>query len=385
LFFSAVLSLSAQTTEIKDAFYHVVSDGGAAGASLVLRELELRFEVYNRLFGFDAAALDAPLRVRAFRDKADYDAYILDRLGKTVNGAIYLHYNQKDRRELVIHRGSPEEAAALPYQAFVQFLRAFVANPPAWIRDGFAVFFSSLRYDPETDKLDYTENLTWLKAVKNLGDKAPSLESVLLADSRGIPDHFQGLAWSVVSFFLNSGELNSDKLNNGEDLYSRTLTEIFMTLDPAASAQVNAEAVMRRIDIRTDAETLRRDYLSYLAARKTFAELLKEGQAAYARKDPAAAIIFREAENLNPAHYAPCYYLGLLAYEGKEYGEAEQYYRAALQYGADPALVNFARGLNAAMAGLKTEAAAFLEDAAKASPTRYRRRVDDMLVKLKDK
>jgi tetratricopeptide (TPR) repeat protein len=373
-FFSTVLSLSAQSAEIRDAFYHVVSDGGSADASLIMRELELRFEVYNRLFGFDTSVLDAPLKVRAFKDKADYDAYIQARLGSVRNGAVYLHYNQKDRRELVIHRGSPEEAATLPHQAFVQFLRAFVANPPAWIREGFAIFFSSLRFDPRADKLDYVENLAWLESVKGLGSAAPSPEAVLLADIRGIPDHFQSLAWSIASFFLNTGD----------DVYSRTLTEIFMTLMPAAAAPANAEAVMRRISIRTDMETFRRDYDSYLAARKTFAELLKDGQAAYTQKDSIAAeLIFQEARDQNPAHYAPYYYLGLLSYESQMYDMAEQHYRSALQYGADSALVNFALGLNAASAGRKAEAVSHLEQAAQAAPSRYRQRADEMIARLR--
>jgi tetratricopeptide (TPR) repeat protein len=373
--FSVVLSLSAQTAEIKDAFYHVISDGGSADASLIMRELESRFEVFNRLFGFDTSALNAPLKVKAFRNKTDYDAYIQARLGNTRNGAVYLHYNQKDRRELIIHRGSPEEPAMLPHQAFIQFLRAFVDNPPAWIREGFAIFFSSLRFDPKADKLDYTENLAWLESVKNLGNTAPPLEAVLLADTRGIPDFFQPLSWSIVSFFLNTDR----------EPYSRILTEIFMTLTPAVAAQSNAETVMRRINIRIDMETLRRDYNSYLAGRKTFAELIRDGQTAYAEKDTVTAELnFLEAQKQNPAHYASYYYLGLLSYEGQMYDVAEQYYRSALQYGADPALVSFALGLNAASAGRKAEAATFLEQAAQASPARFRRRADDMILKLRN-
>jgi tetratricopeptide (TPR) repeat protein len=373
LFFFAGLSLSAQITEIKDPFYHVVSNG--ADASIVLRELELRFEVYNQLFGFDTAALEAPLKVRVFKDKEEYDAYVSARLGCVQDGAVYLHYTQQDRRELVIHRESPEEASALPYQSFIQFLRAFVAYPPAWMRDGFAIFFSSLSFDPGKDTLDYIENLAWLEQVKRLGDTAPSLESVLVADGGDLPDHFQPLAWSVVSFFLNSSK----------DIYSRTLTEIFMTLDPAAKARVNAEAVMRRINLRADMETFRQDYQSYLAARKSFEELLKDGQTAYTGKDAATAeLSFREAGNLNPTHYAPYYYMGLLAYEGQEYDAAEEYFRSAMQYGGDPALINFARGLNAARAGRKAEAADFLENAAQASPARYRERSNDLIQKLKE-
>jgi tetratricopeptide (TPR) repeat protein len=375
-FFSIAFSLSAQTAEIKDALYHVVSDGGSADASLVMRELELRFEVFNRLFGFDASTFTAPLKVRAFGNKADYDAYIQARLGSTRNGAVYLHYNQRDRRELVIHRGSPEESAVLPHQAFIQFLRAFVSNPPAWMREGFAIFFSSLRFDPRADKLNYTENLAWLELVKNLGDKVPPPEAILLADSRGMPEHFQPLAWSIVSFFLN----------NDKNIYSRTLTEIFMTLAPTATAQANAETVVRRIAIRTDMETFRRDYNSYIAARKTFAELLKDGEAAYAQKDSVTAELnFQEAKNQNPAHYAPYYYLGLLAYERQMYDLAEQYYRSALQYGADSSLVNFALGINAASAGRNDEAIRCLEQAAEASPARFGQRVGDIISRLKNK
>jgi tetratricopeptide (TPR) repeat protein len=384
LFFFTALSLSAQLTEIKNALYHVVSDGGAADAALVMRELELRFEVYNRIFGFDAAAIGEPLRVRALGNKEDYDEYILERLGKLRDGAVYLHYGRKDMRELVIHRGGAGEAAALPHQIFVQFLRAFTEHPPAWLLQGFAVFFSSLVYDPERDALDYTENLAWLDEVKGLGDTAPSLEAVLFVSDGDEPEHFQPLAWSLVSFFLNSGQ----------ELYSRILTEIFMTLDPeagqqAAGAAANAEtgqqaAVAKRILLRTDMEALNRDYRAYIMGRKTFTELIMEGRAAYDRKDAAAAeLSFLEAGNLNPRHYAPHYYLGLLAYEKGNYGEAEEYYRAALEHGADSGLVNFALGLNAAVSGRKAEAGTFLEEAVKASPERFSRKAEDIMIQLK--
>ncbi|MDR0387548.1 MAG: hypothetical protein LBH57_05885 [Treponema sp.] len=389
VFFSAAFSLSAQITEIKDTFYHVVSDGGGADAAVVLRDLELRFRAYNRIFGFDPAVLGTPLKVRTFVDKADYDAYVRARTGGVQDGAVYMHYGRKENRELAIHRGSPGEAAALAHQSFVQFLRAFVDHPPAWMLEGFAVFFSSLRFVPEADALDYTENLAWLEQVKGLGNDAPSPEVILRAGGRDVPRHFQPLAWSVVSFFLNYAVPDADApthdagLNYGRNIYSRILTEIFMILDPAAPAQVNTEAVMRRIGLRTDMETLRRDYRAYLAGRKTFAELIRDGRAAYARKDAAAAELgFREAGDLNPGHYAPSYYLGLLAYERGDYGAAEEFYRAAQEYGADPGLVNFARGLNAAAAGRTSDAGRFLEDAARASPSRFGRRAGDVMRRL---
>jgi hypothetical protein len=384
LFFLVALaaSLSAQTggqaalgtAEVKDFFYHIISDGGSADAAAVIREMEMRFAVYNRLFRFDPSQLSSPLKVQVFQRQEDYDAYVSSRLGRTRAGAVYLHYPQRDQRELVIHRGSPEAANMIPHQAFIQFLRAFVSNPPAWMREGFAIYFSSLRYDESAGELSYEENLSWLDQLKTLGRAAPSLEAVLLADSRGTPDQFQSAAWALVSFFVN----------NNQEEYFRTLTEIFMALSDSVSAPANAEAVMRRIVLWTDLNTLQRDYDAYLGSRKTFAELIQDGQDAYAAKDPAtAALSFLAALDQRPSHYAPYYYLGLLAYEAKDYGLAEQYYRSALQSGADAALVFYALGLNAASAGRKTDAIGFLEQAAAASPERYRERAATLITQLR--
>ncbi|MDR1949550.1 MAG: hypothetical protein LBQ38_09165 [Spirochaetaceae bacterium] len=361
-----------ETAELRNFYYHVVSDGGSADAAALARELELRFNVFNRLFRFDAASLASPLKVRAFKDKEAYDTYVSARLGSSREGAVYLHYNQRERRELVIHRGSPEESRSLSYQAFVQFIRGFIANPPAWLRDGFAVYFSTITYNSASGELAYEENLSWLETVKNLGDAAPAPEAVFEADIRGFPSHFQAMAWSLVSFFLNSG--NED--------YFRTMTELFMVLSETDGARENAEVVFRRIQ-RHDSAAFRKDYLAYLASRKTFGELIREGQNAYALQDlPAAEQRFIDALNQKPANPVPYYYLGLLAYEKHNYDLAENYYRSALQYGADDALVRYALGVNAASAGRFAEAKGYLEQAAAASPERYKSRVEGILLNL---
>jgi tetratricopeptide (TPR) repeat protein len=126
------------------------------------------------------------------------------------------------------------------------------------------------------------------------------------------------------------------------------------------------------------------DYQAYLASHKTFADLIGEGQRAYTAKDyPAAERAFLDALDLRPAHYAPYYYLGLLSYEAQNYDAAEAYYRAALQYGADEAPVNFALGMNAASAGRPGEAIAFLEQAAAVAPERYGERAAGVIGRLR--
>jgi tetratricopeptide (TPR) repeat protein len=141
---------------------------------------------------------------------------------------------------------------------------------------------------------------------------------------------------------------------------------------------------MRRISLWNPLDKLSQDFQNYLASRKTFTELSEEGQKAYAVRDPVGAeIAFFNALDQKPSHYAPYYYLGLLAYEENSYDMAEQYYRSALQNGADRALVFYALGVNAASAGKTREAIEYLRQAASASPERYREKSDSLIQRLR--
>jgi tetratricopeptide (TPR) repeat protein len=356
---------------VRSEHYVVMSDTGDGAA--VSREMEKRFEVYNQLFRFDPAAGSIPLLVRVYRNQNSYDNYLSARLGGTRPGAVYLHYRQTDRRELVIHRGSPDENRAVPYQALVQFLRAFVPYPPSWMREGFAIYFSTLIAD-EQGELTYTENLSWLDTVKGMGEGARSPEAILLADEKGFPPEFQSLSWALVSFFLGSGK----------EEYFRTMTESFLLLSGAAGAAENSGAVMNRITRWNPLENFSRDFNRYISSRKTFTELIEDGQRAYAARDPLGAeMAFQSALDQKPDHYAPYYYLGLLAYEEGSYDMADEYYRSALEYGADAALVYYALGVNAASAGKNREAVDYLTRAAAASPERYGEKADSLIRRLR--
>jgi hypothetical protein len=343
------------------------------------RELELRFEVYRRLFRFDPSAGAFPLRVRVFIDQDIYDAYVFERLGGRRPGAVYLHYNQPERRELVIHRGSPEEGAMLPHQTFIQFLRAHIPNPPAWLQEGFAIYFSTLMFAPSGEgegTLRYEENLAWLERARNLGAEAPSVKSLLEADSGdgALTVNFKVASWALVSFLLSGGN---------EDYY-RTLLESFMVLSPEASGADNGRAVMRRISLWTDFEALERDCGAYLRSRKTFAEFIGEGRRAYAAGDDMnAELSFLGALNQKPAHHAPYYYLGLIYYKERDYEAAEEYYLSSLKYGAEEALVYYALGINAYSAGRGADAKSWLEKAAAANPEKYGPRTAELLENLR--
>ncbi|MDR0878109.1 MAG: hypothetical protein LBN21_08660 [Treponema sp.] len=376
VFIAVVLcSLSAQegsrAVPVRSDHYTVLSDAG--DGAQVSRELESRFAVYNRLFRFDTANTAFPLQVRVYRNTETYNNYVSARLGEIRPGAVYLHYNQEGRRELVINRLSADEGKILPYQAFVQFLRAFIPNPPSWMREGFAIYFSTLTFN-DSGEISYEENLSWLDTVKKLGPNAASAEAILLADKQIFPPDFQSLSWALVSFFLNSGS----------DDYFRTITESFMVLSPSATAAENSEAVFRRVGLWNSYDSLSGDYKSYIASRKTFAELIEEGQRAYTSGDKVVAeLAFLSALDQKPVHYAPYYYLGLLAYDENNYDMAEQYYHSSIQYGADKALVSYALGVNAASAGRKTDAVNYLRTAAAANPAKYREKAESLIQRLR--
>jgi tetratricopeptide (TPR) repeat protein len=345
------------------AHYEIDADIGLG--ILTGMQMESFFEAYNQVFRFDPEAAVFPLKVRIFTNTDEYDHYVSSRLAPLSPGVIYLHYAQTDKRELVIDSGSSIWKQVLPVQAFFQYFRAFVSQPPAWMRAGFAVYFSALTFNYPGDPL-LEENLAWLEHVKSM--RLPPLETIFLEEGSG-PD-FQALSWSLVSFFLNCGK----------EEYMRALTDSFMTLSNANTAAGNAQAVMIRILLGTTMEELARDYRNYLESRKTFAELVADGQRAYSLGEKERAEdCFLTAIKQKIGHFAPYYYLGLLAYEKDEFAKAEQFYLVSIYWGADQATSFYALGINAAAAEKSAEAADYLGRAAQFDPEKYREKAENII------
>jgi tetratricopeptide (TPR) repeat protein len=354
--------------------YEIHSEDQAAREKIA-GDLEGRFAVYTRIFRFNPQSLAAPLKVRLMSDTEAYDRYLINRLGEKNTGALYLHYRQTDRRELVVNYGNGTGwEQTLPYQSFVQYLRSFIANPPVWIEEGFAIYFSTLSV--EGGESAYTENLSWLERVKEL-PAVPVWDILLLGiqdGSASFPrEDYSALSWALVSFFLNSGN----------DEYFRSLLECFLLLSPDAGLEENTTAVAEWIVRWNGFENLDRDYYSYVGARKTFSELMNEGRRMYGAGDlDTAEPVFAAARDQRPGHYAPYYYLGLIAYGRGAWDRAERYYNSSLERGADRALVYYALGLNAAAAEQGERAAEFLGLAVEADPVRYSERANTLLRRI---
>ncbi|GHU25051.1 hypothetical protein FACS1894164_13190 [Spirochaetia bacterium] len=370
--FLCAFSLAAEP--IRGQWYEVASDGDIVDAALLLQELEARFAFCNRIFRFDDQNMPGLLKVRAFYDEEAYTQAVDSHRGESGPGAVYIHYWQADRRELIVHRGSPDEQNRLPYQAFIQYLRAFVQEPPAWIRDGFAGYLSSWQWTGCDQQLVHIDEWPWLESVKPVKRNESTWKDFLTADpAANPPPEFRNLGTAVITYLMEGGN----------DEYYRTLIECFMNLSVEDSAQGNTLATARRIARWTDPEQFENDFQAFLGKKQTFAEIFAEGQKAYTDKNlPGAEKLFKNAQEMQPDHYAPYYYLGLVAYDSANFAHAEQYFRKSLSYGLDFAMARYALGVNALGAGRVDEAEDLLKQAAQSNPENYQAKVEDILKRI---
>ncbi|HOJ99685.1 MAG TPA: hypothetical protein PLW34_08995 [Termitinemataceae bacterium] len=357
-------------------YYRISSRLSAEEVKTLLQEMDGRFTLYNRLFHFSPESLSQKLNLRVFTSEKEYNEYVTSKIGQIREGAVYLHYGDPALNELVLRYPTTPYGKIMAHQSCIQFLRAFIPNPPTWLQEGMAIYFSGLLYNQEKGEFTYEENLSWLPTIKSWGKEVPVPTDILFHDvTPTIPQtKVQGAAWALVSFLLNT--------DNEE--YRRLLYETFILLSPTLDRKANSLLLEKRLGPWFDKELFSQDFLAYLGSRKTFTELIEEGRRAYNEKNYAQAErAFNESLRIKQDHYAPYYYLGLLAYEQKLYDLAEQQYLAAVNYGADKALLNYALGLNALAANKKDAARTYLIQAAEAAPQRYKTKVDEILSRLK--
>ena len=375
-------ALSAQETtfaQAKTDHYLVWAETGQERADELSKILEGLFALFEEDMRLNPAVLKSRLTVRDFADKEQFDNYLMQIVGETKGDFVYLQYPTPERSELLIFdKDKTDFAASLAHQAFVQYLKTFIPNPPLWIREGFAVYYERAAWDASAGKVMFAENTAWLetlKALQNSG-KLFSTEALLAASSEKVAaslDVFYPQSWGFVSFLLGSGNPR----------YARFLWDSLSTLSPTASLEENQRAVSDLFHRWHDAKAAQEDFLTWLAGRKTFAELVEEGVRLYGeKKAEEAEAVLAEALTKNEGNYIPYYYLGLLSYGKSEFDMAEYYYKTAGQLGCDPATTNFALGLNAYAMNRFDDARAYLTKAKEAAPERYATRVDEVLSKI---
>jgi hypothetical protein len=359
--------------------YVVLSELGQDRAKALDRQLEALFGLYDGFFRYDAASLKAKLNVREFKDKSGFDIFMNQIVGQSKDDFVYLHYPSPERSELLVFsKDEPDFSASLAHQGFVQFIKAFIPNPPLWIREGVAVCFESARWDDAAGKLSFPENLAWLETVKSLKDRnlllpLDKLLSIGQDEARAELDVFYPQAWALTSFLLNSEDKG----------YNRLLWDSVAALRKDAALEDNQGAVARLIDTWYGTEETDKAFAAYLAQRKTFPELVALGVRKYADKTwTEANDAFVAAQSMNASSYVPEYYLGLIAYAQNEFDSADAHYKQALLLGCDPAITNYALGVNAYAQNRLDDAKGFLKVARDAAPDRYGEKVDSLIAKI---
>jgi hypothetical protein len=375
----AATAAPAKFGQVESDHYVVLSELGQDRAAALSRQLEALFGLYDGFFRYDASDLKAKLNVREFADKAGFDIYMTQIVGQSKDDFVYLHYASPERSELLLFpKAEPDYSASLAHQGFVQFLKAFVANPPLWIREGVAVSFESAAWDDKAGKMSFPENLAWLETVKSLKDRSllMGLDKLLAIgqdEARADLDVFYPQAWAFTSFLLNSQE----------KAYNRLLWDSVAALKKDASLEDNQAAVAKIVDTWYGSDAVDKAFASYLADRKTFPELVAQGVRKYADKawDESSAA-FVAAQSMNAASYVPDYYLGLIAYAQNQFDLADSHYKQALALGCDPAITNYALGVNAYAQNRLDDAKGFLQTAKTSSPDRYGEKVDSLIAKI---
>jgi hypothetical protein len=378
--FSWTQSSGFSTSESKH--YKVYSEAGQAHASETALRLEALFDLYNSYFHFSQDVLTAKLQVRIFSNKTGYNDYLTRIISQTREDFIYLHYRDNTKSELIGYITDEESfTMSLNHQSFIQFLRAFVPNPPLWMREGFAVYFEKVQYDKDFNTVTYKENLAWLETIKSFLTGKYDVEAIAGKDlltmdvenARKKINIFYPQSWALVSFLLQSTEGG----------YNRIMWDSISALDPEATLQKNVTAVYSNAFAWYDEEALTDAFLSYISSRKSFRDLVQDGIEYYSREMmQEAETSFQTAMKLNEEHYIPYYYMGLISYSRKDYTLADYYYKNSLDLGSDAALTYYAMGVNSYAADKFDDAKSYLEMTKTINPESYSVKADELLRRI---
>jgi hypothetical protein len=349
---------TAAPVVLKGPHYVVTSWAGAEAGKTTLDVMEALGARYNSLFLFDLSKAPA-WNVTLYATKADFDAALAGQVTTIPQDFVYLQYADPAKSHLaawVPAEGSPvDEVRSLAYQGFFQFLWTFIPHPPAWVETGLASVFWNSKWDGKTVVAD--PDLRFLETLKaRWKDKGPDLKALLSA-AEGSLDAASGKdleAWGVADFLLEGPD----------PTYARFFGTALANLSATATEEANRDAVAQRFAAAKDLAAASADVKDWWASKVGFTAKLAEGAAKLKEKDyKAAAAAFQAASALRPHDDSALYYVGLTAYEAKDYPAADEAF-AKVEAKALPAgLLAYARGLTAFALNKKDDAKTWLTKA----------------------
>lgn len=380
---TAAGSMWAQDSFVSESsHYRVRSHISQNHADQTAERLEAYLDLFNDYFHFDLDSLDFKMKVQIFTGQGAYDRYLNRVIDETRNEFVYLHYSDVTRSELVGTLSDDETLdESFTHQAFIQFLRAFIDNPPLWLREGFAVYFEKARFNENFVAVNNRENLAWLETLKEIlfgsrSNEALTPEEILAIDVERAKDRIDAFypeAWGIINYLINTDNRS----------HNRILWDAISAMDPKADLIRNSQRVYNSAFQWVNQEELQNSFLEYFQNKKTYRELIEGGIAEYETGNlDASEEYFLIAINRRDISHIPYYYLGLINYDKGNYTLAELNYRKSLEKGSTAALTYYAMGVNAFADNRLEEAQEFLETTVQLDPSNYTQKVTRILERI---
>lgn len=340
---TAVLVYGQETTyTVETEHYFVESHISSSNAELMGVQLESFYSIFNDVFRF--GSLENKLNVQILPNLSTYQSFTRTLTGKAYESYVYIHHSKPSERELLIYDGAEKDLIfALAYQASIQFIMNHVENPPLWIREGFSVYFSKSS-GPELERK--------FAALKDSGTRIPAsrLIDMTAAEAADNFTDFRTEAWAFVSFLMNT--------ENKE--YTRFLYDTISALKNPALKQVEVS------------DDVQEGFDNYISGFLNGQELLDLGISYYNKGDTdLSEQTFTKLISISPESWQPLYFLGLLSYDGADYGAADRWYEKASEKKAPESLIAYVMGLSAWKDERIDEAKGLLAKAARLDGEKY--------------
>ncbi|MAG13316.1 MAG: hypothetical protein CMN78_01840 [Spirochaetales bacterium] len=384
LFFVGAVAY-AQTGAFQEAtstYYRVFSEVGLTHAQETADMLDAYVSLYNSYLHFNTNALETKLKVRIFANKTNFDSYLSTLIPQKRGSFVYLQYKDLAKSELLgFYVDDDGFRKAIVHHGFVQFLKAFVPNPPLWLQKGFAVYLEKSTYNAETQAVQFVDNLVWVKTVKNIINGASGYDFISLQDLLTLGVSRANMA--IESFYAESWALISFLTDSSLNRYNRLLWDTLSALDAGATMSENGASIVSEVFSWVSTDEFYTDFQNYIDDVKTFPELVTDGMAFYASSDfDGAENFFLRAIERNEQHDIPYYYLGLINYARRDYNLAAYYYLTSQQMGGELGLTYYALGVNAYADNRFDAAKSYLSKASEADPFGYGEKSMALLEKI---
>lgn len=382
LIYSVVLYSQNGTFYMQESTnYRVYSDLSNEHADEIAGEMEAYVKLYQEFFHFPAEELSGKMTIRMFTDKDAYTAYVSGFIEEVHDDFVFLQYKDATRSELVAF-DSGDIQRALVHHGSIQFMKAFISEPPLWLQKGIAVYLEKSYIDPETGNAVFKVNYDWVPFLKELHAKdnpqripVTSLLSITIDDANAKIDSFYAQSWALLSFFVESNQKR----------YNRLLWETLRALKNESTRHENESQILTYGFTWVNKEEFDKDFNLYVQGLKSFAELVRLGVDEYSfEKNDTAEELFREALRIEPDNYIPYYYLGLIQYRKNDFPLSEYYYRESLDKGSEPALTYYALGINAYAGNNLSDAMEYLRLARENDPEKYGKKATELMTQIQE-